>query len=298
MHPTFPMPAITHLMKRLGFVKLDRYGLVLTPEGRIMSLRPTVLDDGLGGKVVGWQEGDLAAMELDPWEPFRPASQRAVASRVAITMLPARVPAPFPAPLPAPVPVAVAPEPVVEEDEWEWEIAIARARVAADEVQTTVAALTPRRTKPTPPPLPPAPRTLPMPVVTITAEPMTSGTWPKTEPLGTIDYEDYTSPLAEVVRVPPRIVEPTTPSARAAPVAKSVRPGTSPVTVIPVPRLPSLRDGGTVTPIEQRAMPPRRYPKGTGPVDPNHLADQTKPGIVLSPAGALPSFKQRTASRG
>jgi hypothetical protein len=281
------MPAITHLMKRLGFVKLDRYGLVLTPEGRIMSLRPTVLDDGLGGKVVGWQEGDLAAMELDAWEPFRPASQRAVASRVAITMLPA----PVSVPVPARAPVAVAPEPVVEEDEWEWEIALARARVAADEVQTTVAALTPRRTTPTPPPIP-ATRTLPMPVVTMTAEPMSSGQWPKTEPVGTIDYEDYTSPLAEVVRVP-RIVE--TPTAK--PVAKSLRPGTSPVTVIPVPRLPSLRDGGSVTPIEQRT----RFPKGTGPVDPNHLADQTKPGIALPRAAgavALPSIKQRTASRG
>ena len=263
------MPAIHQLMKRLGFVRLDRYGLVLTPEGRIMSLRPAVLDDGLGGKIVGWQEGDLAAMELEPWEPFRPASQRAVASRVAITMIS------------APTPVAVAPEPVLDEDEWEWEIALARARVAADEVQSTVAAVTPRRI--TPPPIPSQPsKTLPMPAVPAAlAEPMSSGQWPKTEPVGTIDYEDYTSPVAEVVRVP-RIVE--------APIAKAARPGTSPVTVIPVPRLPSLRDGGTVTPIGT-PIERTRFPKGTGPVDPDRLADRTKPGI------ALPSIK-RTASRG
>ena len=203
MHPIDSMPAIHHLMKRFGFVRLDRYGLVLTPEGRIMSLRPAVLDDGLGGKVVGWQEGDLAAMELEPWEPYRPAAQRAVASRVAITMLPTPIPAAA-----APIAVPVAPEPIVDEDEWEWEIALARARVAADEVQATVAAVTPRRTKPTPPPIPAqavvpaAPKTMPMPVVTLAAEPMSSGQWPKTEPLGNIDYEDYTSPLAEVVRAP------------------------------------------------------------------------------------------------
>lgn len=273
MHPIQSMPAIHHLMKRFGFVRLDRYGLVLTPEGRIMSLRPAVLDDGLGGKIVGWQEGDLATMELEPWEPYRPAAQRAVASRVAITMLPTPIPA-----APVAVAVPVAPEPVVDEDEWEWEIALARARVAADEVQATIVAAPPRRTKPTPPPIPaPAvvaavPKTLPMPVVTLAPEPLSSGQWPKTEPLGNIDYEDYTSPLAEVVRAP--LVQPVP-----APVAKPARPGTSPVTVIPVPRLPSLRDGGTITPM------PRRYPKGTTPV-----TDQTKPGI------ALPSIKQRAAS--
>ena len=67
------MPAIDSLMKRLGYVKLSSYGLVLTPEGRVLSMRPAALDDGLGGRIVGWEEGDLAAMELDKWEPARPA---------------------------------------------------------------------------------------------------------------------------------------------------------------------------------------------------------------------------------
>ncbi len=55
------MPAIEHLLKRMGFVRLSKYGLVLTPEGRIMSLRPAVLDDGMGGRIVGWRDHDLVA---------------------------------------------------------------------------------------------------------------------------------------------------------------------------------------------------------------------------------------------
>src|SRR5688500_14448610 len=77
------MPAIDNLLKRFGFVRLSRYGLVLTPEGRIMSLRPEVLDDGMGSRIVGWQDRDLAAVELAKWEPARPAPQRAVATRLA-----------------------------------------------------------------------------------------------------------------------------------------------------------------------------------------------------------------------
>ena len=51
--------------------------LVLAPDGRILSMRPSVLDDGLGGRVVGWEDGDLAAAELQTWEPARPALSRA-----------------------------------------------------------------------------------------------------------------------------------------------------------------------------------------------------------------------------
>ena len=61
------MGAIDNFLKRWGFAKLDRYGLVLTPDDRVISMRPAVLDDGLGGKIVGWLEGDLAAMELEHW---------------------------------------------------------------------------------------------------------------------------------------------------------------------------------------------------------------------------------------
>jgi len=94
------MPAIEHLLKRMGFVRLTKYGLVLTPEGRIMSLRP-VLDDGSGGQIVGWRDRDLASAELQRWEPVRPAPRGAVAAPVATPML---IP---------PAPPRVAPQPVV-----------------------------------------------------------------------------------------------------------------------------------------------------------------------------------------
>src|SRR6059058_2998299 len=61
------MSAIDKLARKLGFVRPGRYGLVHTPDDRILSLRPTVLDDGIGGKIVGWLESDLAAMEFDRW---------------------------------------------------------------------------------------------------------------------------------------------------------------------------------------------------------------------------------------
>src|ERR1043165_9908 len=53
------MPAIQHLLRRWGFVKLRRYGLELTPDGRIVSHRP-VLDDGTGGRAGGGVAGGRA----------------------------------------------------------------------------------------------------------------------------------------------------------------------------------------------------------------------------------------------
>jgi len=172
------MGAIHNLLERLGYVKLGRYGLLLTPDGRILSQRPAVLDDGLGGKIVGWQESDLAAMELEKWEPPRPARKKATAIRVAVATAPT-IPAParpmlpqvaavvapavklpgMTAPVaPPPVPVVAAPPPVaaapvaaptipasVDEDEeqgdddWEWTIAVARARAAAEEAEQAAA---------------------------------------------------------------------------------------------------------------------------------------------------------------
>lgn len=85
------MGAIDDFMKRRGWVKLDRYGLVLTPDDRVLSTRPAVLDDGLGGKIVGWAEGDLAAMELEKWAP---AGMPAAAKTVAVTRSPQPIAAP------------------------------------------------------------------------------------------------------------------------------------------------------------------------------------------------------------
>jgi hypothetical protein len=100
------MPAIESLLRRWGFVKLRSFGLVLTPEGRIVSLRPTLLDDGSGGRVVGWKDNDLAAMELDGWDqPVRP---------MQVAPLPKKAPLKAPSkPVAAPKPAAVLPKPAV-----------------------------------------------------------------------------------------------------------------------------------------------------------------------------------------
>jgi hypothetical protein len=165
------MGAIHNLLERLGYVKLGRYGLLLTPDGRILSQRPAVLDDGGGNKIVGWQESDLAAMELEKWEPPRPARKKATAIRVAVATAPT-IPAParpmlpqvaavvapavklpgLAAPVaPPPAPVAAAPvaAPTIpqrveaaeepEDDDWEWTIAVARARAAAEEAEQAAA---------------------------------------------------------------------------------------------------------------------------------------------------------------
>lgn len=112
------MGAIHNLLRRLGFVKLDHYGLRLTPDDRVYSSRP-VLDDGFGGRVVGWRDDDFAAMQLAPYG----APKAAIAPPLPVP--PTRVVIP-------PRPVTVAPEPVVEDDDWEWKIALARARAAED----------------------------------------------------------------------------------------------------------------------------------------------------------------------
>ncbi len=132
-----PMPAIQKLLERLGFVKLDRFGLVLTPDGRILSMRPAVLDDGLGGRIVGWEDSDLAAAELGRWEAVKPVATRVPLPAMVIS--PAARPPPLPKAVTAQVPVvarpvAVAPKAEEPEDDWEWTIALARARAAADEV--------------------------------------------------------------------------------------------------------------------------------------------------------------------
>jgi hypothetical protein len=105
------MGAIDNFLRRFGYARLDRYGLVLTPDDRVMSARPAVLDDGLGGKIVGWLEGDLAAMELDQYRPPRRSSPKKITAPSSLHKLP---PAPPAARVIAPAaPVAAAPAPSV-----------------------------------------------------------------------------------------------------------------------------------------------------------------------------------------
>lgn len=329
------MPAIDNLLKRIGFVRLSRYGLVLTPEGRIMTLRQDILNDGMDGKIVGWLDRDLAATELAKWEPVRPAAVRAAASRVAIPPpIPSLVPPPVPAFVSPPIPVSLvppppAPRPVIpvvasavepEEDEWEWEIALARARAAAEDaeiaVRAMVAAPPVRRTRQDtvpPPPVSEPRKTQPMPSL---AESI-SDEWPKTEPLGAIDYEDYTNPMTEVVRVV-RAAQVPAPAPKPVPMPKATSPSQpivrtyaraeSPVTIIPVPKLPRITQMqfSALEPV----VSPRRMPKGTPapqlaitPPPPIRAgADETKPGIVLPPVARAITLPQipglKRASRG
>ena len=231
------MPAIHSMTKRLGFVRLRDFGLVLTPEGRILSIRPAVLDDGLGGRIVGWQDDDLAAMELDRWSELgramaqKPAALPAVARPVAVRPIaPLTVKPPIPVSIKPPTPqkpVAVASEPVVEEDDWEWTIAIARARAAAEEVELAAAAAQRpshrrMRADTVPPPtggrpMHPTPaRPVPAAAMAMAksaseaassavkateADPIKRDSWESTQPLSEFDVSDYTSPTNQILRV-------------------------------------------------------------------------------------------------
>src|SRR5215216_2360482 len=106
------MGAFENFLKRQGYAKLDRYGLILTPEGRVLSTRPAVLDDGLGNRIVGWLEGDLAAMELDRHgEPKKPAAPPTPPKPIALAKPIAAPPA---AKAPAPAARASAPAPAAK----------------------------------------------------------------------------------------------------------------------------------------------------------------------------------------
>jgi hypothetical protein len=329
------MASLQGLLQRWGFVKLRRYGLELTPDGRILSTRPAVLDDGTGNPIVGWRDGDVSIWKFSSWRA-QAAPSPAVATPVAVPPPAAPLPQPKPAitkpsatvpepakPSAAVIPVQVAAEPVVDEDDWEWTIALARARVAVEE---TEGALPP---PPAPrldwsrmsaePPVRPTPRT----AATI-KDPASSGEWPATAPIGAIDYDDYSR-----VQTRPAVAIPRT---------------TTPNTVIPVPALPTTLGPGLsrMEPVVRTAQVPpasaSRFAKGTGPLDPpdtgRHAAllvedtipnlsigdrtkpgvampraaepapppvgDRTKPGIALPPAARaveLPSIKRRMSPR-
>ncbi len=293
------MGALDKFLRRFGFVRLDQYGLVHTADDRIVSTRPTVLDDGLGTKIVGWRDGDLAAMELEPWLPAGVAAPKKplapkplpapppVAARplpgvapVAPAPVPvaapapvvaAPAPAPAPKPVPAPVVVAapspqVAQEPVVEEDDWEWEIAVARARAEAADAERTAVA-------------PPQPELL--------------ASLAKAEP------ESWDEPAPRPVTRAPRVTQQPIAAAPA-----PVRPQPSGKTIIPVPSLPVAADPRSVRPV----VAPRRMPRATGRMEDTiqtHAAppaneDRTSTQVTLPPAATtigLPSTRRVAAKQ-
>jgi hypothetical protein len=303
------MTAIQHLLQRWGFVKLRRYGLELTSDGRILSTRPAVLDDGTGGRIVGWQDGDVSIWKLSRWSGApRVGSEVAsglisgVASGVIV-----RPPAPAPAvrpaipasseasatPGPAPsrpsarvIPADVAGEPTVDEDDWEWTIALARARVAVDETEVArPPAVAPR---PGPPALRPPER--PTLRSSATADLAASGDWREADTADTLEasaYEDYRVSTRPLPRIVPELALPRT---------------TMPSTVIPVPSLP------TVDATRQSRLEPvvrtgpsstlvSRFAKGTGPVDPPALSRTGPAAMPRTGPAAMPRTRPAAMPR-
>lgn len=260
------MGAFEDMLKKQGYVKLDRYGLVLTEDDRILSMRPAVLDDGLGGKIVGWADGDLAAAELENWGA---AKKPAAAKPVAVNRSVHQPPPPLTPRPPAPAvvvakPAVVAAAPVVEEDEWEWEIAMARARAVAEDVETAAASIStsftaPKKTMPTlatgSGPISSTATSL----AAASSKPDPMSAWPVTEPLQQ-SWGDATreSPSPQVM----------SPAAKTLAVVKSEATGrvntpprgasTGRSTVIPVPSLPVAARPSDVRPAFNPGQPPKR----------------------------------------
>jgi hypothetical protein len=59
-------------MSRLGYARLDQYGLELALDGRVRSMHRTVHDDGGGGLIVGWLTDDLGVAQLPEWRATPP----------------------------------------------------------------------------------------------------------------------------------------------------------------------------------------------------------------------------------
>jgi len=257
--------------------------LMLTPEGRVLTTRPAILDDGTGGRIVGWQDDDVAVSELKACEVSRIARQAVPVPPLAVVSAPV-VPvvpvvsetsqAPASVASAAVMAVAVAPEPVVDEDDWEWTIALAKAR-AAETIDPG-----------------PAPTGMATPAGSRDHS-WVAGTPATPKPI----VRTRTVTPASVMTIPPRAVAPVT------------RTGV-PATVIPVPPLPTLHatgQPGRFAPVV-RTIPPasmNRFAVGTGTVDPQSTAEvrasspEPTPRTTGLPAAAraveLPSQKRRNA---
>jgi hypothetical protein len=116
------MGILDALCSRLGYVKLDDYGLVRTADDRIATLHRSMLDDGAGGRVVGWRAEDPAPAQLAPMELVRPKDTSAVTSRARVTT-----------------------EDGADDDEWAWQLALVRARAAAEDAEAAAASIKPAR---------------------------------------------------------------------------------------------------------------------------------------------------------
>jgi hypothetical protein len=128
------MGTVHKLLERLGLVRLRDFGLLLTPDRRVLTTRQ-VLDDGFGGRVVGYSDGDLAAMELPAWGAAKPAAPVPTAPMLAPRSRRVSAPPPLPA---AAAPRATPDPDEPDEPDWESEIAAARTRAEAEAEATIV----------------------------------------------------------------------------------------------------------------------------------------------------------------
>ena len=301
------------LLGRLGYVKLDRYGLVKTAEDRILSMRPATLDDGMGGRIVGWRDDDITAVDLPRWEPAKP-----LATTVASIPSLSRPPVPMTArPVAPPIPVAPAAE--EPEDDWEWTIAIARARAAAEETPRVAKASIPalparlpqapvrsvsvtaievpslvaKPAKPVhvPPPLPPAqPPRLPIQARRTrqeTVPPVPQGA--KTEPMLAV----VPQPMPVTRTQPVAVVAQPTPRPQPKPV---MTPAAKPVAAQPQPQ-PVMTPAARVRPptspmipsvLANRVRPPTQ-PMGLAPIVPIQSVRAKSPSTII-PVPKLPTM--------
>lgn len=240
------------LLERLGFVRLRDFGLILTADRRIVTTRE-VLDDGFGNTIVGWEDSDLAAVELKK----RRAPTSPSAANVTFRPLP---------PPPPPVPT---------------KLGVVKQSTAPMQAQAPAPKLPP----------PAAPKPSPVPFLSNTvAYPVSNPALPNdTEivsvcvthvPSGDDDFvkedewdwqiararampEDTTPEPPKTAAVNPFAKEPRRAAVHPAQVAVAV--AGAPRTIIPVPSLPAAVDPRRI--LEAYHPPlPRRMPRGTRPM--------------------------------
>lgn len=270
------MGAIENFLRRFGYAKLDRFGLVLTGDDRVLTNRPHILDDGLGGKIVGWTDGDLAAMELEHWGvPKREPAKRVAGKKVI-------QPPPRPPQRPT-VPTPVVTAPVVVEAP-----VVVAAPVAAAPAQRPLPGLAPVVAAP---PAPVVVSPAPAPVVA-EEEPVEDDEWE-----WTIAMARARAAAEEVQQAATSI--PKAASAFRTPTKRKTSPGMPAMrakTEPPAPTLPKLVERKTVIPVPQLALsgqsPLRRAPRGTGPILDDTVRTQPAPPANddnTSPYVTLPS---------
>ncbi len=262
------MALFDDLMAQAGYVQLSRYGLKLTPDGRIVQTSPRVLPllDGSGGcRVVGWQEQ-------------------------------ASVSAPQPAPRKANPPALIVedePEPDADADEWEWQLALARAKAAAEDtgpVARTVAVQ------------PQAPSVRPVAQVQPRAAQPSRVAQPPARPVPQPTPAVAASPAARAAQPTIRLAPPAQVAARKPPPVPSQRPPAPARAPSPAPRVVAapVRSASSPT-IAVRSRPPGvpitpAAPVAVAPVAPVARPTRTIAGSVPAPTQPAVASARRMAT--